>query len=127
MLRPTPKPLLGDMMVLKVCTGVDDWENPTFKEIRVSNVHLQNIRSLTKSKDNTEILLTSTVFIDTKYSKPNLDYESLQMLSEQNGSQMRTVVYNSKGKALGDYAVVTVDPVPDYPDNKIHHIELGLI
>lgn len=115
------------MMVLKVCTGVDDWQNPIFKEMKVYNVHLQNIRSLTKSKDNTEILLTSTVFIDTKYSKPNLDYESLQMESEQNGNQMRAIVYNSQGRVLGEYAVVTVDPVPNYPDNKTHHVELGLI
>lgn len=115
------------MMVLKVCTGVDDWQAPTFLETKVRNVHLQNTRTLTKSKDNTEILLTSTLFVDSKYSKPNLDYESLQAQSEQNGNQMRAIIYNAKGKKLGDYAVVTVDLGSDYPGNKIHHTELGLV
>lgn len=127
MFRPIPSVLLKDSAVLKIQTGLDDWQNPTFREIKIKKVHLQNTTSVTKSKDNTEILSTSILFIDCKISRPKLDYEALQNESEKNGGHMRVVVYNANGVMIGDYAVISVDQGLDVPAIRYHHTELGLI
>ncbi len=40
MLGPIPQSLLGDMMTLKVCTGLDAWQKPDWQEYTVRRVHL---------------------------------------------------------------------------------------
>ena len=127
MLRPIPQSLLGDLVVLKVCTGVDVWQNPTWREYTVKNVHLQNTNEVRKSKENTEVVLRALLFVDSRLSSPVLDYDSLAEQSQAAGKPMRAAVYNSKGQKYGDYEVITVDPVPDYPATRVHHIELGVV
>ena len=127
MLRPIPQQLLRDMVTIKVCTGVDDWQKPTWQEYSVSNVHLQNTNEVKKTKDNTEVVLRSVLFIDTNRSTPRIDYDSLVKQSESAGKPMRAIVFSASGTEYGDFEVLTVDPVPDVPSNKIHHIELGLV
>lgn len=114
-------------MVLKVCTGMDVWQNPTWQEYTVKNVHLQNTNEVKKTKENTEVVLRSTLFIDTKLSRPALDYDTLAEQSQKAGKPLRCVVYNSQGQKYGEYEVLTVDPVPDVPATRVHHIELGLV
>ncbi len=127
MLRPIPQQLLRDMVTIKVCTGMDAWQKPTWEEHAVKNVHIQNTNEIRKTANNTEVLLRSILFIDTKRSFPQLDYETLLQQSLEKGQSLRAVVYNAQGNQLGDFEVLTVDPFPDVPSDKIHHIELGLI
>lgn len=127
MLRPIPQSLLGDMMVLKVCVGVDAWQNPSWKEYTVQNVHIQNTNEVKKTKENTEVVLRSILFIDGRRSTPSLDYDSLAEQSQKKGKPLRCVVFNANGQKYGEYEVLTVDPIPDVPATRIHHIELGLV
>lgn len=127
MLRPIPQSLLGDLAVIKVCTGTDAWQNATWDDYTVKNVHLQNTNEVKKTKDNTEVVLRSVLFIDSVRSAPALDYDSLAELSQKNGKPLRCEVYNHAGQKYGDYEVLTVDPVPDVPATRVHHIELGLV
>ena len=114
-------------MVLKVCTGTDVWQNPTWREYTVKNVHLQNTNEVRKSKENTEVVLRSVLFIDSVRSRPALDYDALAEQSQAAGEPMRCAVYNAAGQKAGDFEVLTADPVPAVPARRVHHIELGLV
>ena len=127
MLRPIPQSLLGDMMTLKVCIGMDVWQKPSWQDYTVQNVHIQNTNEVKKTKENTEVVLRSVLFIDSRRSTPSLDYDSLAEQSQKAGKPLRCVVFNSRGQKYGEYEVLTVDPVPDVPATRIHHIELGLV
>lgn len=127
MLQPIPQQLLRDLVTIKVCTGMDAWQNPTWQEYAVSNVHLQNTNEVKKTKDNTEVVLRSVLFIDSVRSAPQLDYATLVEQSEAAGKPMRAIVTNASGVIAGDFEVLTVDLVPNVPSDKIHHIELGLV
>lgn len=127
MLRPIPQSLLGDVAVIRVCTGVDTWQNPTWAEYTVHNVHLQNTNEVRKSKENTEIVLRSILFVDGTRSRPVLDYDALAEQSQAAGEPMRCTVCDATGRQYGDYEVLTTDPVPDVPARRVHHIELGLV
>lgn len=127
MLRPIPVQLLRDMVTIKVCTGMDAWQNPTWQEYQVSNVHLQNTNEVKKTKENTEVVLRSILFIDSVRSAPQLDYDALVQQSEAAGKPLRAVATDSNGNQYGEYEVITVDPVPDVPSNRVHHVELGLV
>lgn len=127
MLRPIPVQLLRDMVTIQVCTGMDAWQNPTWQEYQVSNVYLQNTNEVKKTKENTEVVLRSILFIDSVRSTPQLDYDALVQQSEAAGKPLRAVVTDSSGNQYGEYEVITVDPVPDVPSNRIHHVELGLV
>lgn len=127
MLRPIPQVLLTDRVVLKVCTGVDAWQKPSWQEYEVRRVHLQNTNEVRKSTTNTEVLLRSLLFIDTTLSVPRLDYDELAAQSLKAGKPMRCEVFNASGQKCGEYEVLTVDPVPDVPATRIHHTELGLV
>ena len=127
MLRPIPKSLLGDLAIIKVCTGVDAWQNAEWQTYAVKNVHIQNTNEVKKTKDNTEVVLRSLLFIDGRLSQPVLDYDALAEQSQMAGNPLRCEVYNAKGQKYGDYEVLTVDPVPDVPAVRVHHIELGLV
>lgn len=127
MLGPIPQQLLRDMVTIKVCTGVDVWQKPTWQETTVRNVHIQNTNEVRKSATNTEVVLRSILFIDGRRSRPRLDYEALAMQSEAAGRPMRAVVRNWRGNLVGDYEVLSVDRGPDVPSIDTHHVELGLV
>lgn len=114
-------------MTLKVCTGIDRWQKATWQEYKVNNVHLQNTNEVKKTKENTEVVLRSVLFIDGSRSRPALDYDTLAEQSQKAGKPLRCEVFNSRGQKYGEYEVLTVDPVPDYPATRVHHIELGLV
>ena len=50
-------------MTIKVCTGVDAWQKPTWQETTVRNVHIQNTNEVRKSTNNTEVVLLSLIHI----------------------------------------------------------------
>ena len=119
--------MLADVATIKVCTGLDMWQNPTFQEYTVNNVHIQSTNEVKKTKENTEVVLRSVLFIDGRLSQPVLDYGALAEQSQKAGAPLRCVVKNAAGHTYGDYEVITVDPLPNVPATRVHHIELGLV
>ena len=114
-------------MTLYVCTGMDVWQSPTWTTYTINNVHLQNTNEVKKSKDNTEIVLRSVLFVDSRRSTPQLDYSALMVQSESAGKPMRCTVTDANGNNQGDFEILTVDLVPDFPATRVHHVELGLV
>lgn len=114
-------------MTLYVCTGIDMWQNPSWQTYTVNNVHLQNTNEVKKTKDNTEVVLRSVLFVDSRLSSPALDYNALVTQSEAAGKPLRCVVTDASGNTQGDFEVLTVDLVPNVPATSIHHVELGLV
>ena len=106
---------------------MDAWQSPTWLEYTVKNVHLQSTNEVRKSKENTEVVLRSVLFVDGVRSRPALDYDALAEQSQAAGKPMRCIVYNAAGQIYGEYEVVTTDPVPDVPATRVHHVELGLV
>ena len=98
-----------------------------WRAYRVEHVHLQNTNEVRKSKENTEVVLRSVLFIDGIRSQPLLDYDALAEQSQAAGKPMRCAVYRADGRKAGEYEVLTVDPVPDVPARRVHHVELGLV
>lgn len=127
MLRPIPNAILTDTAVVKVCTGLDVWQNPSEVEYTVKNVHLQSTNEVKKSSDNTEVVLRSILFVDSRKSKPVLQYDALAAQSQKAGKPLRCIVYDATGIKRGDFEVLTVDTVPDVPATRTHHTELGLV
>ena len=127
MLSPIPNALLVDVMTLSVCTGVDAWQNEKWETFTVNNVHLQNTNEVRKSRENTEVVLRSILFVDCRRSTPQLDYGALAAQSEDAGKPMRCTVTDAQGNKQGDFEILTVDLVDDVPATRIHHIELGLV
>lgn len=127
MLRPIPARLLRDSLTLQVCTGVDVWQKPTWQEYAVTGVHVQNTNEVKKTTSNTEVVLRSVIFVDTVRSQPVLDYQALCDQSQAAGKPMRCTAQDANGNPLGDFEILTVDPVPDVPDTRVHHIELGCV
>lgn len=127
MLGPIPQSLLVDSVTIKVCNSVDVWQNPTWDEYQVSNVHLQDTNEVRKTKENTEVLLRSILFIDAQNSTPELDYRALASQSEASGKPMRAIVSSANGTVTGDFEVLVVDVVPNVPATGVHHVELGMV
>lgn len=121
MLRPIPSVLLTQSITVKVCTGTDAWQNPTWKEYAVTRVHIQSVDEITKTTDNTEVRLTGVLYVDTARSTPVLDWEALYLASLSAGRAMRV------NDGTREREVVSVDPVPDIPATRVHHVEVGLV
>ena len=127
MLAPIPSSMLHDTVTFKVVTGMDRWQNKTYEEYTVKNVHLQSSNDVYKRANDTEVQLKGILFVDAKRSTPVLDLYALQKASLEAGDTMRAVVYDSNGTETGDYAVIVVDDLPNVPATGRHHWELGLI
>lgn len=126
-LSPIPSRMLHDRVVLKVVTGQDRYQNKTYEEYTVNNVHLQSNSDTIKKANDTEVQLKGILFVDARRSLPVYDLNALQDESLKNGDTMRAVVYDASGNCAGDYAVLVVDSLPDVPATRVHHWELGLI
>ena len=112
-------------MTLNVCTGVDAWQKPTWQPYEVQNVHIQNTNETKKTTDNTEVVLRAVVFVDTVRSQPALDYQALCDQSQAAGRPMRCTAQDANGNPLGDFEILTVDPVPDVPANRTTTLNWG--
>lgn len=121
MLDTIPSSILTHSATLRICTGVDVWENPSFQDVPLSRICIQPIHSTVMTKDNTEVGLNGTAFVDARLSLPvRYDFVSAQDTSEANGSPMH-LIYQGR-----DYVVLLVDALVD-DTGTYHHAELGLI
>ena len=120
MLKPIPSKILKSTATVKVCNGVDRYQNQTYTEYTVNRVHLQPTNEIRKTQDNTDIVLRSILFVDAHTSTPFLDWCAFLQTAHNNLGDMRVVV---RGQ---EYTVLSVDALRDDTDT-LHHFEVGLV
>ena len=120
MLKPIPSRILKSTATVKVCTGVDMYQNQTFDTYTVSKVHLQPTNEIRKTQSNTDIVLRSILFVDAHTSKPFIDWFALLQTAHDNQGDMKVTV---RGE---EYTVLSVDALRDDTD-VLHHFEVGLV
>ena len=120
MLKPIPSMILKSTATVKVCSGVDRYQNQTYTEYTVKKVHLQPTNEIRKTQDNTDITLRSILFVDAHTSTPFLDWCSLLQTAHVNLGDMRVVVRGT------EYTVASVDELRDDTDT-LHHWEVALM
>ena len=120
MLKPIPSKILKSTATVKVCSGVDMYQNQTYTEYTVKRVHLQPTNEIRKTQSNTEVVLRSILFVDAHTSTPLLDWCALLRQAHDLDGDMRVVVRNV------EYTVLTVDELRDDTDG-LHHYEVGLV
>ena len=119
MLKPIPRKILRSVATVKVCTGVDLYQNQTYATYTVRNVHIQPTEKIIKTTNNTDQQLTSILFVDVRHSAPALDWHALFQSAHDHGGDMRVVI---RGVT---YTVASVDGLRDDTD-RLHHWEIGL-
>ena len=120
MLKPIPTKILRSTATVKVCTGVDRYQNQTYEEYTVKNVHLQPTNEIRKTPNNTDCVLRSILFVDARKSTPFIDWDGLFTSSHENAGDMRVIVRGVQ------YTVFSVDSLRDDTD-ELHHWEIGLV
>lgn len=120
MLKPIPSKILKSNATVKVCNGVDRYQNQTYTEYNVKRVHLQPTNEIRKTQDNTDISLRSILFVDARISVPHLDWFALLQAAHNVAGDMRVIV---RGE---EYTVMGVDELRDDTDN-LHHYEVALV
>ena len=120
MLKPIPSRILKSTATVKVCSGVDRYQNQTYTEYTVEKVHLQPTNEIRKAQDNTEIVLRSILFVDARTSTPKLDWAALLQTAQQIPGDVRVIVRGV------EYTVIGVDELRDDTDI-LHHWEISLV
>lgn len=120
MLKPIPSRILKSTATVKVCSGVDRYQNQTYTEYTVKKVHLQPTNEIRKTQDNTEVTLRSILFVDAHTSAPRLDWCALLRQAHLKLGDMRVIVRGD------EYTVIGVDELRDDTDN-LHHWEVSLV
>lgn len=120
MLRPIPRQILSETMVLHVPTSCDADYNTQYNNVIVNRVHLQDDYSIVRTEDNNEIQCKGILFIDGRLSSPKLNYTALQKVANEIGARMRV--------SIGDYnyEILTIDAVPD-DHGQLHHWEIAVV
>ena len=119
MLRPIPARIMRSEATVKACTGVDRYQNQTYTEYTVKNVHLQPTNELRKTTDNTSNVLRSVLFVDRRHSSPDLDWMNLLLTAQGVAGDVKVIVRGV------EYTVFSVDELRDDTDT-FHHWEIGL-
>ena len=119
-LRPIPAKILRSTATVKVCTGLDRYQNQTYDEYTVNKVHLQPTNEIRKKPNNTECNLRSILFVDARISSPVLDWDGLFSSAHEMGGDMRVIVRGI------EYTVFSVDSLRDDTD-QLHHWEVSLL
>ena len=120
MLRPIPERILRSTAEVKVCNGTDMYQNQTYDTYTVAKVHLQPTEKILKTVTNTDLQLSSILFVDVRHSSPALDWRALLKQAHDNGGDMRATVRGIT------YTVATADGLRDDTD-VLHHWEIGLV
>ena len=120
MLKPIPSKILKSTATVKVCSGVDRYQNQTYTETEVKRVHIQPTNEIRKTENNTDCTLRAILFVDAHTSAPFLDWCAQLRTAHENNGDMRVIVRNV------EYTVIGVDELRDDTDN-LHHWEVSLV
>ena len=119
MLKPIPARILKTAATVKVCTGIDRYQNQTYTEYEMKRVHLQPTNEIRKTQANTDISLRSILFVDARISTPKLDWCALLQTAQALPGDIRVIVRGV------EYTVMSVDELRDDSDI-LHHWEIAL-
>lgn len=120
MLKPIPARILRSTATVKVCTGVDMYQNQVYgQQYTVNHVHLQPTERIVKTSTNTDQQLSSILFVDLRHSSPALNWAQLLKSAHDKGGDVRVTVRGF------EYTVATADGLRDDTD-QLHHWEIGL-
>ena len=119
MLRPIPSRILRSTVTVKVCSGVDMYQNQTYRSYTVQRVHLQPTEKIIKTPSNTDQQLQSILFVDKRRSFPFLYWKALFQSAHEKGGDMRVIADGV------EYTVMAVDELRDDTD-RLHHWEISL-
>ena len=119
MLRPIPARILRSTATVKACTGVDRYQNQTYTDYTLKNVHLQPTNELKKTAVNTSNVLRAILFVDRKHSSPALNWNDLFLTAQRLAGDIKVIVRGI------EYTVFSVDELRDDTDC-FHHWEIGL-
>ena len=120
-MQPIPRCILAHNAVLRSCAGVDAWQAPEWQETPLSNVCMQPTNETRRTRDNTEVVLRSLLFVDAERSEPvEFDFDVQQAASESNGQPL-TLIFEDR-----EYTVLTIEKLYD-EYGRLHHWELGLV
>ena len=119
MLRPIPAKIMRSTATVKVCTGIDRYQNPTYETYTVKKVHLQPTNELKKTAVNTSNVMRAVLFVDRRHSTPNLDWMNLFKTAQEIPVDIKVIVRGI------EYTVFTVDELMDDTDC-FHHWEISL-
>ena len=120
MLNPIPSRILKSTATVKVCSGVDRYQNQTYTEYTVKKVHLQPTNEIRKTANNTDIVLRSILFVDAHTSTPSLDWCALLKDAHAKQGDVRVIVRDV------EYTALAVDELRDDTDT-LHHWEVSLV
>ena len=120
-------------MVLGIPEEFDRWQWPLIGNteehpdvVTVNHVHFQYVNETRQTATNDEVQLKGIIFVDAKYSTPQLDYEALQAEVQERGGVMQCMIKTRRGTEIGPMNIVAVDACPDDEAN-LHHWELGVV
>lgn len=120
LLTPIPAKILKTTATVKVCNGVDRWQNQTYTEHTVKRTHLQPTDEIRKTESNTDCTLRAILFVDYRISTPRLDWCALLKQAHDLKGDMRVIVRGV------EYTVMGVDELRDDTD-LLHHWEVSLV
>ena len=109
-MRPIPLKLLIHSVLLRHPSGVDRWQNTTYTDTNLTRVRIEPSGKVVKTKDNTEVQLTSMMFYDRSNSRP----AGIEIQPDD------VIVFGTQ-----TYTVKTVERL--YDERRLHHLEVGLI
>ena len=119
MLKPIPARILRSTATVKVCNGVDMYQNQTYDTYTVQHVHLQPTERIVKTSTNTDQQLSSILFVDLRHSSPALNWAQLLKDAHDKGGDVRVIVRGF------EYTVAMTDLLRDDTDRP-HHWEISL-
>jgi hypothetical protein len=119
MLKPIPAKILKSTALVKVCTGVDRYQQQTYSEYTVRHVHVQPTNEIRKTPNNTDCTLRSILFADVRHSTV-FDWWAQFNTAHENAGDVRVIVNGV------EYTVESVDALKDDTD-RLHHWEIGLV
>lgn len=120
MLKPIPSRILKSTATVRICNGVDRYQNQSYTEYTVRKVHLQPTNEIRKTQDNTDVTLRSILFVDAHTSAPKLDWCALFKSAHIKQGDMRVIVRGD------EYTVIGIDELRDDTD-LLHHWEVSLV
>jgi len=117
-MKPIPRKLLCHSVTMKVCSGTDAWQNPTYTTYALSKVRMELALVTKKTADNTLLTFSGTLFHDQTRSTA-FDFVAQKAVADGNKGDMK-VVFGTR-----TYTVYEVSPQYD-ETGSIHHTEVLL-
>lgn len=118
--RKPPSHLYRHNITLRVCTDVDTFQNPVWREYDVKHVNFQASIGTAVTALNVDAISRSLMFVDSLYTSPQLDWMRLKRESEDAGKRMQVIF-------MGD--TYTVEQVKRIEDEycRLDHWEVEMV